>query len=80
MSSLIISAYQKNANIDNTISINHSTNKWITKLKNISKFIQLCAARRVQRRRLARLSEHNLNDMGISRTEALLEAKKPSWR
>lgn len=33
-----------------------------------------------QRRALRRMSDHMLDDIGISRTEALDEAAKPFWR
>ncbi len=36
--------------------------------------------RRAQRRQLARLDPRLLKDIGVSRTEALREARKPFWK
>lgn len=36
--------------------------------------------RRAQRRRLAELDPRLLRDIGITRAEALVEARKPMWR
>ena len=40
----------------------------------------LWLARQRQRRRLAELTRAELEDIGISRGEALAEARKPFWR
>jgi uncharacterized protein YjiS (DUF1127 family) len=42
--------------------------------------IELWAERRRQRRALLELSDHVLKDIGISRSEALQEGRKPFWR
>lgn len=36
--------------------------------------------RRATRKQLARLSNHELHDIGISRADAMAEATKPFWR
>ena len=37
-------------------------------------------ARSVQRRQLARLSDHQLHDIGLSRSQVFHEVEKPFWR
>jgi uncharacterized protein YjiS (DUF1127 family) len=42
--------------------------------------LELWSERRRQRRALLELSDHVLKDIGISRSEALQEGRKPFWR
>ncbi len=42
--------------------------------------IQTWMDRRAQRQALAQLDQHQLNDLGITRQEALTEAKLPFWK
>ncbi len=42
--------------------------------------IRVWMARSHQRQQLAELENHRLNDIGITREEALAEAGKPFWR
>lgn len=41
---------------------------------------ELWLQRRRQRRALMELSDHMLKDIGINRSDALLEGRKPFWR
>lgn len=49
-------------------------------LKATLETISLWCARARQRRRLRALDEHRLQDIGVSRNDALREAGKPFWR
>lgn len=42
--------------------------------------VEAWLSRRQQRRALLELSEHMLKDIGISRSEAFREGRKPFWR
>jgi uncharacterized protein YjiS (DUF1127 family) len=43
-------------------------------------FVARTCARRRQRRDLLKLSDHLLDDIGITREQAMEEASKPFWR
>ncbi len=43
------------------------------------KQVQLMADRAKQRRELLSLSDHQLNDIGLTRKQVIAEAKKPFW-
>lgn len=43
-------------------------------------WLQLCAERGRQRRALLELSDSLLEDIGVSRADAIREGTKPSWR
>ncbi|MGG5819051.1 DUF1127 domain-containing protein [Falsiroseomonas sp. HW251] len=49
-------------------------------LEGASRILAVWIERVTQRRRLARLSDASLKDIGISRCDALREASKPFWR
>jgi uncharacterized protein YjiS (DUF1127 family) len=49
-------------------------------LRAILETISLWRDRASQRRRLQALEEHRLQDLGVSRKDALREAGKPFWR
>ena len=49
-------------------------------LGNWYKKLLQCMERRRQRRQLLRLDERMLKDIGISRADALNEARKPCWK
>ena len=57
----------------------HQWNSWLTVLRRV---IRLWAARRSQRTTLGELAEetHLLDDVGLTRAQALREAAKPFWR
>jgi uncharacterized protein YjiS (DUF1127 family) len=44
----------------------------------LERLLQMAALRR-QRLRLARLDDHLLEDIGLSRAEARREARRPAW-
>lgn len=49
-------------------------------LARLGKVALLAAARRRDRRALARLDQHLLRDIGLSRDEARSEVAKPFWQ
>jgi len=57
----------------------HQWNSWLTVPRRL---IRLWAARRSQRTTLGELAEetHLLDDVGLTRAQALREAAKPFWR
>jgi uncharacterized protein YjiS (DUF1127 family) len=46
----------------------------------LKSWLRLCGQRRRQQRALAALSDHQLRDLGLTREEVLLEARRPPWR
>ncbi|MES9938119.1 MAG: DUF1127 domain-containing protein [Sedimenticola sp.] len=51
-----------------------------TSFRNFMQEMRLWLMRYRQRKELLQLEEHILKDIGISRCEALNEARKPFWR
>ncbi len=49
-------------------------------LQRFNHYLWLCNERYKQRRRLAQLDDHLLNDINISRIAAQREAQKPCWK
>ena len=49
-------------------------------LQSLAKAHRLWRQRSQTRRSLKTLSEQHLSDIGVSRTEAIVEADKPFWR
>jgi len=49
-------------------------------LQSLAKARRLWRQRSQTRRSLKTLSEQHLSDIGVSRTEAIVEADKPFWR
>jgi uncharacterized protein YjiS (DUF1127 family) len=48
-------------------------------IKKILIFLRVCRERSVMRHRLSKLPDYRLEDMGISREQALVESQKPCW-
>jgi uncharacterized protein YjiS (DUF1127 family) len=49
-------------------------------LRTLAYWLSACAERRYQRQALLELNDALLEDIGVSRAEALAEASKPCWR
>jgi len=49
-------------------------------LRGVGKTLVRYGARRAQRRALGELDDRLLADIGLSRTDAVAEARKPFWR
>lgn len=49
-------------------------------LQRLARFLQVVAARRQSRQRLARLDGHLLRDIGLDAHDAAEESAKPFWR
>ncbi len=60
--------------------IRRSRVKLVMLLKRIIANLSLWRARSRQRRQLAEMSPHMLNDIGLSRYDAMQEYEKPFWR
>ncbi|HKF62727.1 MAG TPA: DUF1127 domain-containing protein [Dongiaceae bacterium] len=50
------------------------------RLARLKKWLHLCGQRSRQRRALATLSDHQLQDLGLTREEVSLEIRRPPWR
>jgi uncharacterized protein YjiS (DUF1127 family) len=57
--------------------INHHGSGLLTKL---SETFHVWRKRQIDRRQLARLSDRDLHDVGLSWSDIALEAEKPFWR
>ena len=52
----------------------------LASLRRAGAWCLACLRRAEQRRRLAELDEHMLNDIGVSKGDAAEESAKPFWR
>ncbi|MGD9511156.1 MAG: DUF1127 domain-containing protein [Geminicoccaceae bacterium] len=48
--------------------------------RSLITWLRAAAERRRQRRLLATLDDHHLHDIGVTREQALAEARRPPWR
>ncbi len=53
--------------------------RFSTQPVKLSRFIRLARCARQQRRRLCKLDKAALRDLGLTRHEALKEARRPFW-
>ncbi len=49
-------------------------------LERVAEALRLWTTRAAERRQLAELDDRTLDDIGLTRTEAIREASKPFWR
>lgn len=67
----------------NTLTLAYGTatdNTWAIRGARLSALLNLWLQRARQRRQLADLSDRQLDDIGLSRTQAAHEAAKPFWQ
>ncbi|WP_380053451.1 DUF1127 domain-containing protein [Falsihalocynthiibacter sp. SS001] len=62
-----------------TRSISRNRRAYFSSRRSILSLLALVAGTYRQRRALARLDDAALDDMGISRDEAMAEARRPIW-
>ena len=55
-------------------------NLWTLALRRLSALLTVWAMRRRTRRVLSQLDDRQLADVGLKRSQALLESAKPRWR
>lgn len=65
-----------NVDQSRTYAVFAAIGRW---LKVFAAWCAACARRSKERRKLARLDERMLKDIGISRLDALREANRPFW-